>query len=129
MRYIATDNLHVDKAAGQVHRSPVLRGGNIVTTPLAYAHESISAADVERYDLLDLGVVIPVPDTQAPAGIAAYGSGDTARRGVDTTAPGVTGGGGNIVGTDLEELSEEELAERGIQPNAAYKRLQAEQGL
>ncbi len=121
MRYIATDNLHVDKAAGQVHRSPVFRGGNIVTTPLVNAHESISAADVQRYDLLAAGVAVPVPDSGPAADIAEGGNGDTARRGVDTTGPG-TLSGGNIVGTDLEGLSEDELEERGVRVSDAYKR-------
>ncbi len=126
MRYVSLSSIYVDESENKAYTSPVHRAGNAITKLLVNAHESISAADVQRYDLLVTGLVMPVPDTQAPAGIAEYGSGDTARRGVDTTGPG-TLSGGNIVGTDLEGLSDDELEERGIQPNAAYKRLQQEQ--
>ncbi len=129
MRYVTTATIYVDKAENRAHMSPVYRAGNTVTTLLVNAHESISAADVERYNLLDTGAVMPVPDSGPATGIVEYGNGDTARKGIDTTAPGVTGGGGNIVGTDLEGLSDDELEERGIQPNDAYKRLQGEQAL
>ncbi len=54
--------------------------------------------------------------------LALYGNGDFARQGEDTTDPGVVGGG-NIVGTTLEELSAEELEERGIRVNDAYREL------
>ncbi len=125
MRYVTTATIYVDKAESRAHMSPVYRAGNTVTTLLAYPHQEVSGADVARYDLLVTGAVMPVPATQAPAGVVQYGNGDSVRRGVDTTAPG-TLSGGNIVGTTLEELSEEELEERGIQPNAAYRRLRAE---
>ncbi len=59
-------------------------------------------------------------------GIAQYGNGDFARQGVDTTAVGVSGGG-NIVGTDLELLSDEELEARGIILSPAYKAQRAAQ--
>ncbi|MDP9379027.1 MAG: hypothetical protein M3Q29_02555 [Chloroflexota bacterium] len=126
MRYVTTATIYVDKAESRAHMSPVYRAGNTVTTLLAYPHQEVSAADVERYDLLGTGAVMPVPATQAPAAFAEGGNGDTARKGIDTTSPG-TLSGGNIVGTDLEGLSDDELEERGIQPNDAYKRLQGEQ--
>ncbi len=127
MRYVSLSSIYVDESENKAYTSPVHRGGNTITTLLAYPHQEVSGADVERYNLLDTGVVMPVPDTQAPAGFAEYGNGDTARKGIDTTSPGVTGGGGNIVGTDLEELSEEELEERGVRVNDAYRELQQEQ--
>ncbi len=128
MRYVSLSSIYVDESENRAHMSPVYRAGSTITKLLVNAHESISAADVERYDLLAAGVVMPVPDTQAPAGFAEGGNGDFVRQGVDTTDPGVVGGG-NIVGTTLEELSEEELEERGVRVNDAYKRLQQEQGL
>ncbi len=127
MRYVSLSSIYVDESENKAYTSPVHRAGNTVTRLLVNAHESISAADVERYNLLDTGVVMPVPDSGPATGIAEYGNGDTARKGIDTTSPGVTGGGGNIVGTDLEELSEEELEERGVRVNDAYRELQQEQ--
>ncbi len=123
MRYVTTATIYVDKAENRAHMSPVYRAGNTVTTLLAYPHQEVSGADVERYNLLDTGAVMPVPDTQAPAGFAEYGNGDSARRGIDTTSPG-TLSGGNLVGTVYEHDPEA----AGVQVNEAYKRrLQQEQ--
>ncbi len=128
MRYVSLSSIYVDESENKAYTSPVYRAGNTVTRLLVNAHESISATDVARYNLLATSAVMPVPDSGPAAGIAEGGNGDTARRGIDTTAPG-TLSGGNIVGTTLEELSEEELEERGVRVNDAYKRLQGEQGL
>ncbi len=125
MRYVSLSSIYVDESENKAYTSPVHRAGNTVTRLLVNAHESISAADVERYNLLDTGVVMPVPDTQAPAGFAEYGNGDTARKGIDTTSPG-TLSGGNLVGTVYEHDPEA----AGVQVNEAYKRrLRQEQGL
>ncbi len=125
MRYVSLSSIYVDESENKAYTSPVHRAGNTVTRLLVNAHESISAADVERYNLLDTGAVMPVPDTQALAGFAEYGNGDSARRGIDTTSPG-TLSGGNLVGTVYEHDPEA----AGVQVNEAYKRrLQQEQGL
>ncbi len=58
--------------------------------------------------------------------IAQYGNGDFVRQGVDTTDPGVIGGA-NIVGTTLEELSDDEPEGRGLRLNDAYKGLRGGQ--
>ncbi len=117
MRYVTTATIYVDTAENRAHMSPLYRAGTTITTLLAYPHQEVSAADVQRYNLLDTGVVMPVPDTQAPAGFAEYGNGDTARRGIDTTSPG-TLSGGNLVGTVYEHDPEA----AGVQVNEAYKR-------
>ncbi len=123
MRYVTTATIYVDKAQSRAHMTPVYRGGNTITTLLAYPHQQVSGADVQRYDLLAAGLVMPVPDSGPATGIAEYGNGDTARRGVDTTSPG-TLSGGNLVGTVYEHDPEA----AGVQVNEAYKRwLQGEQ--
>ncbi len=59
-------------------------------------------------------------------GLAYYGTGDHVRMGIDTTDPGVTGPGGNIIGTTLEDLSDEELEARGYTLSESFKQLRRE---
>ncbi len=117
MRYVSLSSIYVDESENKAYTSPAHRAGNAITKLLVNAHESISAADVQRYDLLVTGLVMPVPATQAPAGVVQYGNGDSARRGIDTTSPG-TLSGGNLVGTVYEHDPEA----AGVQVNEAYKR-------